>query len=290
MKLFKRSRQPSNCPTCQAGIETEQISCVECGTLLARRSTLAGVAWRLPVATVGAVALVMATGIGYASGAVVQDGDVSVAEAPAPGSPEGLPEANGSDGDGDGDGGGSDDLAQLDPPGDGDGDGDGSSLDNGDGDGDGDGGDNDNGGNGNGGDDSGDDGGGDSGRGGNGNGGGGNGSGGGGSAPREREFAGPEESRDLARFPAGATGYTVALKVASSRAVAVREAQAAANEGEEGTIPAGVISRSAFPSLPGAHVAFAGRFNTRVEAERAQENYSALGFSGEVIFVGAGGG
>ena len=300
MKLFKRSRQPSNCPTCQAGIETEQISCVECGTLLARRSSLAGVAWRLPVATVGAVALVMATGIGYASGAVVQDGDVSVAEAPAPGAESGLPEASGSDGDGGG-GGGADDLAQLDPPGDGDGngdgDGDGSSLDSGDGDGDGDGNGNGNGnnGNGNGGGDSDDDGGGDSGGGGgsgrgDGNGGGGNGSGGGGSAAREREFAGPEESRDLATFPAGATGYTVALKVASSRAVAVREAQAAANEGEEGTIPAGVISRSAFPSLPGAHVAFAGRFNTRAEAERAQENYDSAGFSGDVIFVGAGGG
>ena len=114
MKLFKRSTQPSNCPTCQAGIDAEQISCVECGALLARRSTLAGVAWRLPVATVGAVALVMATGIGYASGAVVQDGDVSVAEAPAPGAQPGLPEASGSDGDGGG--GGSDDLAQLDPP------------------------------------------------------------------------------------------------------------------------------------------------------------------------------
>ncbi|MEJ7717993.1 MAG: hypothetical protein WKF31_08530 [Thermoleophilaceae bacterium] len=188
MKLFKRSRQPSNCPTCQAGIETEQISCVECGTLLARRSSLAGVAWRLPVATVGAVALVMATGIGYASGAVVQDGDVSVAEAPAPGAESGLPEASGSDGDGGG-GGGADDLAQLDPPGDGDGNGngDGSSLDSGDGDGDGNG--NGNNGNGNGGGDSDDDGGGDSGGGGgsgrgDGNGGAGNGSGGGGSAPR----------------------------------------------------------------------------------------------------------
>ncbi|MGI8596082.1 MAG: hypothetical protein ACR2LY_02205, partial [Thermoleophilaceae bacterium] len=280
--------------TCQAGIDAEQISCVECGTLLARRSTLAGVAWRLPVATVGAVALVMATGIGYASGAVVQDGDVSVAEAPAPGAESGLPEASGSDGDGGG-GGGADDLAQLDPPGDGDGNGngngDGSSLDSGDGDGNGNG----NNGNGNGGGDSDDDGGGDSGGGGgsgrgDGNGRAGNGSGGGGSAPKGREFGGPEESRDLAKFPAGATGYTVALKVASSRAVAVREAQAAANEEAAGTIPAGVISRSDFPSLPGAHVAFAGRFNTRVEAERAQENYSALGFSGEVIFVGAGGG
>jgi hypothetical protein len=282
MKLFKRSRPPSNCPTCQAGIDAEQISCVECGTLLARRSTLAGVAWRLPVATVGAVALVMATGIGYASGAVVQDGDVSVAEAPAPGAQPGWPEASGSDEDGDGDGGGSDDLARLDPPDGGDGGGGGSSLDSGGGDGDGDGGDNDGGdGSGDGDGDSGDG----SGDGGDGNGGGDSGDGN--PASEGPEFGGPEESRDLAKFPAGATGYTVALKVTSSRAAAVREANAAVSEAEG--IPAGVISRSDFPSLPGAHVAFAGRFDTRAEAERAQENYTALGFSGEVIFVGAGG-
>ena len=283
MKLFKRSRQPSNCPTCQAGIDAEQISCVECGALLAHRSTLAGVAWRLPVATVGAVALVMATGIGYASGAVVQDGEVSVAEAPAPGAQPGLPEASGSDEDGRGDGGGSDDLARLDPPDGGDGGGGGSSLDSGGGDGDGDGGDNDGGdGSGDGDGDSGDG----SGDGGDGNGGGDSGDGN--PASEGPEFGGPEESRDLAKFPARATGYTVALKVTSSRAAAVREANAAVSEAEG--IPAGVISRSDFPSLPGAHVAFAGRFDTRAEAERAQENYTALGFSGEVIFVGAGGG
>ena len=286
MKLFKRSTQPSNCPTCQAGIDAEQISCVECGTLLARRSTLAGVAWRLPVATVGAVALVMATGIGYASGAVVQDGDVSVAEAPAPGAQPGLPEASGSDGDGDG-GGGSDDLAQLDPPDGGDGDGGGSSLDSGDGDGDGgdnDGGDND-GGDGSGDGDSGDG----SDDGGNGNGGDGD-SGGGDPASEGPESPGPERDRNLAELSGGYTGYTVALKVTSSRNAAVREAQAAANEAAEGTIPAGVASRSDFPSLPGAYVAFAGEFNTRAEAEQAQENYTSLGFSGEVIFLGAGGG
>ena len=281
MKLFKRSRQPSNCPTCQAGIDAEQISCVECGALLARRSTLAGVAWRLPVATVGAVALVMATGIGYASGAVVQDGDVSVAEAPAPGAQRGLPEA--SDSDGDGGGGGSDDLAQLDPPDGGDGGGGGSSLDSGDGDGDGgdnDGGDND-GGDGDGDSDDG------SGDGGDGNGGDSGDSGGGDPASEGPESPGPERDRNLAELPGGYTGYTVALKVTSSRDAAVREAQAAANEAEG--IPAGVASRSDFPSLPGAHVAFAGEFDTRAEAERAQENYTALGFSGEVIFVGAGG-
>jgi len=281
MKLFKRSTQPSNCPTCQAGIDAEQISCVECGALLARRSTLAGVAWRLPVATVGAVALVMATGIGYASGAVVQDGDVSVAEAPAPGAQPGLPEASGSDGDGGG--GGSDDLAQLDPPDGGDGGGGGSSLDSGDGDGGG--GDND------GGDGSGDGDGGSgngSGDGGDGNGGDSGDSGGGDPKSEGPESPGPERDRNLAELPGGYTGYTVALKVTSSRDAAVREAQAAANEAEG--IPAGVASRSDFPSLPGAHVAFAGEFDTRAAADRAQENYTALGFSGEVIFVGAGGG
>jgi hypothetical protein len=285
MKLFKRSRQPSNCPTCQAGIDAEQISCVECGALLAHRSTLAGVAWRLPVATVGAVALVMATGIGYASGAVVQDGEVSVAEAPAPGAQPGLPEASGSDEDGRGDGGGSDDLARLDPPDGGDGGGGGSSLDSGGGDGDGDGGDNDGGdGSGDGDGDSGDG----SGDGGDGNGGDSGDSGGGDPASVGPESPGPERDRNLAELPGGYTGYTVALKVTSSRDAAVREAQAAANEAEG--IPAGVASRSDFPSLPGAHVAFAGEFDTRAEADRAQENYTALGFSGEVIFVGAGGG
>ena len=272
MKLFTRSTRPTACPSCQSSVEPDQLSCVECGRMLTRRSALADAAWKVPVTVLAAVGLVLATGIGFASGSVVQDGDVGVAEAPAP--QQALPP--GEEEDGDGDGGGSDDLSQLDPPDGGDGDGDGSDLDDGgDGDGDGDG-DSDDGGDGDGdGDGSSDD--------------SSDGDDGAGAdaddephVDEQPEIVGDEEERDLAEIDPGEDGYTVALKVTSSRAAATREARAAVAEAE--SIPAGVISRADFPELSGAFVAFAGGpFDSRAEAELARDNYAAVGFSGEVI-------
>lgn len=261
--LFTRPshRASGGCPSCGNPVEPDQLACIECGALLGRDRRLAAAAWRAPVVVLASVMLLLATGFGFASGAVTEDGEVTVAEVPPPAPPpsaapgpeaDDLPEASGRGSElpelpEPGEAGGGDELA-LDPDdlaGGGDGSGTGSRDDESEG----------------------------------GSGGSGLSGGGGSSGDRDRperpnrpEPSRPREPRasepeaaDRVTWPARGSAHAVVL-LTGSRAAAEREARSARADG----LPAGVVASSEFANQPsGRFIAFAGEaFSTRVEAER----------------------
>jgi len=281
---FPKVRLPRRAPGCRScgnAVDAEQLVCLECGTLQSAGPRLGGAAWKMPVALVGALLLLMATGFGFASGAVGRDGEVTVAQAPPPTTASTPPTPGGvTEQEGVGGSGGSA-LPKLPTP---SAAGSGRKLDFGSG---------------------------GSSGGGSSVGGGSSdepalGSGGGGTSvgdakPNRGKGAttttktapdsgpstpsyGPAPKVHLANFPTGKTGYVVVLKSSSSRDVALREARSAAGDG----LDAGVAASADAPGVPaGRFFAFAGTiFPTRVEAERFVGNdVDPVGYSGTVTFV-----
>ena len=88
---------------------------------------------------------------------------------------------------------------------------------------------------------------------------------------------------DVATWPAGTSAYTVALAESADETTARARATAAVGSG----VPAGVLHSDAYPTLdPGAWLLFAGRFDTRAEAEEEATRYVAAGFpDAEAVFV-----
>lgn len=283
---FPKVRLPRRAPGCRScgnAVEAEQLVCLECGTLQGGGPRLGGAAWKMPVALTGALLLLMATGFGFASGAVGRDGEVTLAQAPPPVAPSAPPSgAAAQEGEGAGGSAGSA-LPKLPSP---SAAGSGRKLGFG--------------------------GGGSSG--GTSSGGGltdepstGSGGGGGsspGDASPNRGSGGTTTTRtapdakpsapsygpapkDLARFPTGQTGYVVVLKSASSRDAALREARSAVADG----LTAGVASSADARGVPGRFFAFAGPkqrpvFSTQTDAERFVGNTVApLGYSAKVTAV-----
>ena len=278
------SRRASGCPSCGTAVEREQLVCLECGTLQGSGARLGGAAWKMPVALVGALLLLMATGFGFASGAVGRDGEVTVAQAP-PSTPLGAPPSADDEPEQEGvTGSGGSALPKLPGPSAagsgrklGFGGGSSSSLDDALGGGTSD----------------------EPAPGSGGGGGGGSSLGderpnrGGGAqttrttpdpTPSEPSYA-PARPVRLDPFPRGASGYVVVLKSSGSRAVVLSEARSAKTDGLE---PAGVAASRDAGLSSGGFFAFAGRvFPTRVEAERFEgNNVAPLGYSGTVRAVG----
>jgi len=100
----------------------------------------------------------------------------------------------------------------------------------------------------------------------------------------ERPKPGGEAPTSVATWPAGTSAYTVALAQTPDETTARARATAAV----AGGVPAGVLESDAYPSLdPGAWLIFAGRFQTRVDAEEEATRYVAAGFpDAEAVFVG----
>lgn len=278
LPFFTRpSRAPGGCPACGNAVEVDQLACIECGALLERERRLAAAAWRAPVVLVASVLLVLATGFGFASGAVTEDGEVTVAQAPppapaptAPSAPEATnpPEASG----------GESTLPELPKPGEAGG-GDELALDPGDLDG------------GSGGSGSRDD---ESEGGSRGSGlSGGGGSSGGrdrserprrSKPSRPRSTLAPEPKVSLASWPDRRSGYAAVLTTSRSRDAAGREARAAASDG----LRAGVVASSEFANQPsGRFIAFAGQpFSSREDAERFVGNtVEPEGYTATVLFL-----
>jgi hypothetical protein len=94
---------------------------------------------------------------------------------------------------------------------------------------------------------------------------------------------GGEQPTDVAAWPTGTSAYTVALADAPDETTARARATAAVSGG----VPAGVLQSDSYPTLdPGIWVVFAGRFDTRSEAEEAATRYVAAGFpDAEAVFV-----
>jgi sporulation related protein len=92
-----------------------------------------------------------------------------------------------------------------------------------------------------------------------------------------------DQPADVATWPAGTSAYTVALAETPDETAARARAAAAATGG----VPAGVLQSDAYPSLdPGMWVLFAGRFDTRAEAEAEATRYVASGFpDAKAVFV-----
>jgi predicted nucleic acid-binding Zn ribbon protein len=275
--LTRLARASGGCPSCGNSVEVDQLACIECGALLGRDRRLAAAAWRAPVVLVASLLLVLATGFGFASGAVAEDGEVTVAGAPPPVSPPTTPSASdgakppeASDGGSElpklpkpGEAGGGDDLALA--PGDLDG---------------------------------------SSGGSGSGSGSGESGSsgrrlsdGGGSSGDRDRPeepgpsapssprdtFA-PERKVTLASWPAAGSAFAVVLKTSRTREAAEREAREAASDG----LRAGVVVSSEFTNQPsGRFIAFAGKpFSTQQDAERFfGGTVDPEGYKGTVVFL-----
>ncbi len=277
-------RRAAGCRSCGNAVEAEQLVCLECGTLQGGGPRLGGAAWKMPVALTGALLLLMATGFGFASGAVGRDGEVTLAQAPPPVAPDTPPPAA-SEQEGEGAGGSAGSaLPKLPSP---SAAGSGRKLGFG---------------------------GGGSSSGGTSSGGGltdepstGSGGGGGsstGDASPNRGSGGTATTRtapdakpstssyepapkNLAPFRAGQTGYVVVLKSSSSRDAVLREARSAVADG----LIAGVASSADARGVPGRFFAFAGPkqkpvFSTQTDAERFVGNTVApLGYSGKVFAV-----
>ena len=261
--LTRLARASGGCPSCGNSVEVDQLACIECGALLGRDRRLAAAAWRAPVVLVASLLLVLATGFGFASGAVTEDGEVTVAEAqpPAP-APTASSASDGGKPPEASDGGS--ELPELPKPGEAGG-GDALALDPGALDGS-------SGGSGSG-SDSGDDEG-ESGSSGSGLSDGG-GSSDGGDRPEEPRPSAPSSPRDtfaperkvtLASWPAGGSAFAVVLKTSRTREAAEREAREAASDG----LRAGVVASSEFTNQPsGRFIAFAGKpFSSQQDAER----------------------
>ena len=94
-----------------------------------------------------------------------------------------------------------------------------------------------------------------------------------------------EEATEVESWPAGASAYTVALAETPDEAAARARATAAAASG----VPVGVLQSDSYPTLdPGMWVLFAGRFDTRAEAEDETTRYVATGFpDAKAVFVSA---
>ena len=88
---------------------------------------------------------------------------------------------------------------------------------------------------------------------------------------------------DVETWPAGTSAYTVALAETPDETTARTRAAAAA----AGGVPAGVLQSDTYPTLdPGVWVLFAGRFDTRAEAEGEATRYVAAGFpDAKAVFV-----
>jgi hypothetical protein len=94
---------------------------------------------------------------------------------------------------------------------------------------------------------------------------------------------GDEQPADVGAWPTGTSAYTVALAEAPNEATARTRATAAL----DGGVPAGVLESDSYPTLdPGKWLVFAGRFDTRSEAEEEATRYVAAGFpDAEAVFV-----
>ena len=276
LPFFTRpSRAPGGCPSCGNAVDADQLACIECGALLERERRLAAAAWRAPVVLVASVLLLLATGFGFASGAVAEDGEVTVAQAPPPAPaptatspPEATnpPEVSGGESTlpelpKPGEAGGGDELA-LDP----------GDLDGGSGSGSGSRDDESEGG----------------------SGGSGLSDGGRSSGGRDRterstrsKSSSPRSTSPEAeaqRVSWQGSGYAVVLKTSRSRDEAEREAREARRDG----LPAGVVASNEFGNQPsGRFIAFAGqRFSSREEADRYLGNtVDPEGYSATVLFL-----
>jgi hypothetical protein len=92
-----------------------------------------------------------------------------------------------------------------------------------------------------------------------------------------------DQPTDVAAWPTGTSAYTVALAEAADEPSARARAAAAVNGG----VPAGVLQSDSYPTLdPGKWLVFAGRFETRSEAEEEATRYVAAGYpDAEAVFV-----
>jgi len=92
-----------------------------------------------------------------------------------------------------------------------------------------------------------------------------------------------EQPTDVAAWPTGTSAYTVSLAEAPDETSARARASAAVTGG----VPAGVLQSDSYPTLdPGKWLVFAGRFDTRSEAEEEATRYVAAGFpDAEAVFV-----
>jgi hypothetical protein len=97
----------------------------------------------------------------------------------------------------------------------------------------------------------------------------------------------PEPAAALASWPASQTGWTVVLRSAGSRSSAETVARRALES--YGGAP-GVVHSSEFASLrPGYWIAFAGRFDSRADAEAALPRYRNSGFGSAYVRLVANG-
>lgn len=79
----------------------------------------------------------------------------------------------------------------------------------------------------------------------------------------------------VASWPAGESAFTVVLVSSTRRADAQREAERAVADG----LPAGILRSNDYSSLnPGYWVVYAGQLDSRGEAARRAQSYSAQGF------------
>ena len=94
---------------------------------------------------------------------------------------------------------------------------------------------------------------------------------------------GGDQPTEVAAWPTGTSGYTVALAEAADETSARARATAAVSGG----VPAGVLQSDSYPTLdPGKWLVFAGRFETRSEAEEEATRYVAAGFpEAAAVFV-----
>jgi len=92
-----------------------------------------------------------------------------------------------------------------------------------------------------------------------------------------------EQPTDVAAWPTGTSAYTVSLAEAPDETSARARASAAVTGG----VPAGVLQSDSYPTLdPGKWLVFAGRFDTRSEAEEEATRYIAAGYpDAEAVFV-----
>jgi hypothetical protein len=92
-----------------------------------------------------------------------------------------------------------------------------------------------------------------------------------------------DQPTDVAAWPTGTSAYTVALAEAPDETSARARAAAAVSGG----VAAGVLQSDSYPTLdPGKWLVFAGRFDTRSEAEEEATRYVAAGYpDAEAVFV-----
>jgi hypothetical protein len=89
--------------------------------------------------------------------------------------------------------------------------------------------------------------------------------------------AAAEAADGIPRWPAGLRAYTVVLREVRGRSSAERRARQALRAGLE----AGVARTDDFTSLRGGRwIAFAGRFQSLIEAQTAADTYATRGFPG----------